>query len=288
MCCPLDKTPIRFEASSYSNIAEKHTGCTGNHSHDHEEKIVIEGTLIYAPQNLSDRITRMFQRMELLEKIAEIVDETFHLLSKVLKAYTSIPVFEFLQNLHEGAHHIEHTLHSFCFIGDIARIFTGKFVEYQNKEATEDQRKVDYIRTAARVLHTASHFFSSAEFLIDLKICKLSAVEPLIKYKGLLSASGYALWTGSVLWRYFKPLNFLQDRKNIVSDLMIHVGGGLFEGLSVAKKWKPLANVSTYIAKTAATAGIIHAYSVVNRLTPEQEELKITINKDDILDLYKK
>jgi hypothetical protein len=262
MCCPLDKAPGVFKLQTIEESSHHHPGKC---SHKH---LIIKGTLDHTPLTFADRATRFFQRLEMMEKVAEVVDETFHLFHPALRKYASLEIFQFLQNFHDGAHHIEHALHSFCFMGDVVRIANGKFIE------KAPNQKTDYARTAARVIHTVSHLLATAELLDDLKICSSPSLKPLIRFKGALSAFAYGIWTASLLWRYYQTKN----RDTLASDLSIHAGGALFEGLTFLKRAKVLTRFTGSVVKAAAITGIIHAWNVAERLMPEKESIRIKLD----------
>lgn len=254
MCCPLDHYQGRFSLTEGN--------CNVN-------SVKIKGEIHFSPQNFSGRCIQLFQRIELAEKIAEIVDESFHLFSSLLKIYTSSKVFEYLKEMHHAAHHLEHGLHSICFIGDVVRILSGRFIERNS------HGKVEYLKTIARVLHTFSHFLATASFLADLKFCSLGALEPAIKFQKLISSVAYGIWTGTLIGNYFfsKHVN-----KQFFSDMAVHGGGCLFEGLNFVKE---LNLSSLNLSKGAAVAGLVHAWSVANRLVPDRAKLNVTLRNNN-------
>ncbi len=259
MCCFLDQVNGRFVPQA---IAFKEFG--------EEKKYYIKGVIDHTPTTLTRRVSRFFQRLELLEKIAEIVDESFHLLGSVFHSYTSLTVYQTLHNLHHNAHDIEHFLHSFCFLGDLFRVTSallgyGNFFEYKDSE----HKQLDYLRSAARVCHTVSHFFATASFISEIKLIRFGLLEQRVfKYAALVSSLGYALWTASLLWnRHQGQLN-----KQFKSDLTIHFCGFIFEALPLTKTLKAFISHSFLINKITALAGIIHAWSMVKRLMPQDRE----------------
>lgn len=254
MCCPLDQMQGKF--ISVDILKD-------------ENNITLSGKVDFTPQNFGGRCIRIFQRLELAEKIAEVVDEGYHLFGSFIKLYASTDVLDYIKGLHHAAHHIEHGLHAFCFIGDVVRVFSGKFIE-------RDHDQVDYVRTAARVAHTISHFLATANFLSDLKVCKLGRLEPYVKYGNLISSVAYGIWTLTILWKHFRSST---SDKQISSDLSIHGGGCLFEALNYVKTLDGFA--SSNLSKAAAIAGIIHAWSVAARLMPDESEIRIRLHNNN-------
>ena len=101
-----------------------------------------ERSINFTPKNFSSRVARCFQRMELFEKIFEIADESFHLFGSILKNYCSQNIYQFANGIHNAAHTIEHFLHSFCFLGDLSRIWMNKTIlEYRHERG--HAKKID-------------------------------------------------------------------------------------------------------------------------------------------------
>jgi hypothetical protein len=245
MCCPLDH--VDGSLIVHHIYKGEENGIYSFH---------IDGIYDRTPSSLSARIFRTFQRLELIEKIAEVMDESFHLLGSTLQAYASTPVYQIFRNLHHISHDVEHHLHAICFLADVSRIATGKFFEYHDKKRTH----IDYMRTAARICHAIAHSFATAAFLSDNKICQIGRFSHVIPYAPLFSAMGYAVWTITLLWRKQQKGEDAQFNSN----LAINIGGFLFEAL-------PLFQLSL-LSQAATLAGIIHAWSVVNRLMPKDQE----------------
>lgn len=255
MCCHLDQVngKLLIKAIAFEN------------HHESGETICHIKGVFERPATFGDRVSRFFQRLELLEKIAEIADESFHLLDPLFQHYTNVMVYQTLRNLHHGAHDIEHVLHSFCFLGDISRLFTGNFWEYYD----EAQKKPDYLRNLARVCHAVAHFFATIKFLNDLKLCSLGKFENAVKYTSVLSTMGYALWTISLIWRRHQGI----ANDQFASDLCINLGGILFEGAHSIEAINYPAHYASLLNKAASLAGIIHAWFVIQRLMPKDSEI---------------
>lgn len=271
MCCHLDQVHGKFIFKGGA-FEENENG---------EKFYHVRGIYDRTPQTLADRISRWFLRLELLEKIAEIADECFHAFGFIFQRYTSAIVYQMLHNLHNGAHDIEHVLHSFCFLGDLARLLTGKFFEYQDEEHTQ----LAYWRSTSRVCHAVAHCFATAEFLHELKLLSLDRFEKTFKYASLFSALGYILWTISLIWQRSREIEIdLPNKKNdnFVADMIIHGGGFLFEAIHLTKAMNFLTPYSSHLSQAAAIAGMIHACFVVQRLMPEDSEMiDFHINEKD-------
>jgi hypothetical protein len=254
MCCPLYQVSgeLRVQAVAFKK-------------NDKDEDVVhLKGIYDNTPKTLGDRISRYFQRLELLEKMAEIADECFHLFNSVLRRYTNPIVYQTLCNLHHGSHDIEHLLHSFCFLGDVTRLITDKFFEYRDHKRTQ----LNYLRTLSRICHATAHLFATAEYLHELKLCSLDKFERFFKYTALISTLGYALWTISLIWqRYQEEIN-----EQFASDVCIHLGGCVFEGIHLVDTIDAFSSYSTILNKVGAVAGIVHAWCVVQRLMPKDTE----------------
>ena len=142
MCCSLDQIPGRLVINS--------VGVEKNKMH-------LRGTIDHSPNSLADRLLLIFQRLELFEKIAEIADESFHLFGSLLQSIASAAIYQTCRNLHHAAHDIEHVLHSFCFLGDLSRIFTGRYLEY-SEDKKNHELKLNVLRLQ-RASATRSHTF---------------------------------------------------------------------------------------------------------------------------------
>lgn len=231
--------------------------CTLEHPHGtYISKNPHKGYLDFTPKTYGAWFTRLFQRLELTEKIAELADESFHLFGTALKVYTNQEIYKFFHDMHHGAHQIETGLHAICFLGDVNRMCSGQFFEYKGK----GKEHIHYLKTAARIIHTISHFFASAHLLHKLKIIQIDRLVPLIQYQSALSALGFGLWAISLLWDRFIPG---KKNKHFKTDLGIHLAGSVFELLNHLEN-------ETY--KISAIAGMIHASCAIQRLMPPDRE----------------
>ncbi len=253
MCCTLDQGVGRFIVRA-AEFEEDETG---------EKVCHLKGIYDRTPPTLADRISRFFQRLELLEKIAEIVDESFHAFGFIFQRHASMVVYQTYHNLHDSSHHIEHILHSFCFLGDVTRLMTGKF--FKDGNGTQ----LDYLRSASRVCHATAHFLATMEFLHDHQLPALEQFKNSFKYASALSSLGYALWTVSLIWQRHQGIK----NENFAVDMSIHFGGFLFEAIPLIKTIDSLAPYSFYLGKATAIAGIIHAWFVVQRLMTKDSEV---------------
>lgn len=255
MCCSLDQ--INGKLIIQTIAIEKNDKSKA-------KALCLKGIYDRSPKTLADRMTRFFQNLELLEKIAEIVDEFFHLFGSTFQRYTNLMVYQNLRHLHHAAHDIEHVIHNFCLAGDITSIFNRKFIMYHDHKCTQ----IDYLRTISRVCHTTAHFFASAQFLHELKLCSLDRFEKAFKYGAIFNALGYILTTISLVWQKHKGI----ANDQFSSELGIHLGGSLFEMIHLANRISTLAHYGPQLNKLAAFAGIIHAWNVVQRLMPKDKE----------------
>lgn len=256
MCCSLEQ--------SHGKLIIQSAALEKNRK-DQEKTLHLKAIYDRTPQTLADRISRFFLRIELLEKIAEIADEFFHLFGSVFQRYTNLMVYQTLRHLHHASHDIEHVLHSFCLAGDITALLSRKFCKYHDPEC----QQIDYLRTLSRICHTTAHLFNSLQFLHELKLCSLEKFEKSFKYIPLFSAMGYLLWSISLVWQRHKGI----ANEQFSSEMGIHLGGGLFETIPLANRLSSLAPYSAILNKAAALAGIIHAWCVVQHLLPKDQEV---------------
>lgn len=254
MCCPFDKIPVNFTPTGLAIEGGKG-----------EKVCYVKGVIDRSPKTLGDRFVRFFQSLEWIEKIAEIADESFHLLGTFFQQYAPQQVYHSLQNLHHNAHDIEHLLHAACFFGDLSRLLTGKFLEYSDAE----RKQIHYLRSTARVCHAVSHFFATTAFLTEQRLISLGKLENFAALRSLFSILGYGIMAISLIWDRCK-----REVKGDAfgSDLVIHVSGLLFESVPYLKKLKPLASLSSVIGKAGALAGIVHAWLVAQRLGSKDRE----------------
>lgn len=253
MCCPLEQIPARFTVQSVAVQTDK----------PNKPKIIyVKGIVDRRPSDLLGRLLLYCNHMERLEKIAEIVDEFFHLFQNALEKHCSFKIYEYLEDLHHAAHHIEHTLHSFCFIGDILRIISGNFLIYQNNH----RKKIDLLRSMARICHATAHFFATTNFLFELDIINLSKLRRGVKFIPVFGSVGYGIVIISLIWECCKN----KSNSQFKSDLTVHLSGLVFDAIPIIKGLKCLP-LNPLINKLSALSGIVHAWAVINRLFPFQD-----------------
>lgn len=278
MCCPLNQAQGRFIIDS-------------DFTQDKGTYLLVKGKVNTAPQTWGHLATSYLQKLEIAEKIAEIADEGFHLLGSLIKPFVNLEVYTYLKDLHDGAHHLEKGLHAFCFIGDLIRIYTGKFIERDHG----DHGHVNYMTTAARLAHTVSHFFASMQFLTDLKLVTIQKLEPYLKYYHLISAIGFAISTVELLHYHlitaptnaatlksitgtlppFEGCRHDKDKNaQKYSDIIIHGSGALFEGFNHGYVAEHPWFKNSYAYKIGAIFGIVHAFHVASRLMPSSIPVK--------------
>jgi hypothetical protein len=261
MCCQLDHVHGKLLLQTV-HFEEDNT--------ENEKKLHVSGFYDRTPKTLGDRFSRYFHNIELVEKIAEIVDESFHLFSSLLQHFTDSIVYQTVRDLHHAAHHIEHILHPFCFFGDIVRLLTGKFFENRN----EEHRRLNLLRNVARVCHAVAHFFANVEFLHKLKLCRVGQLDQAFKYAPLLSAAGYALWTISLIWERYLGIK----DENFASDMSLHFGGFLFKAIPFTEHFDLFTPYTNLMHRASSLAGIVHAWFVAQRLmTPDREHFETHI-----------
>lgn len=260
MCCPLDRQTgrINYQISP------------PNEDNKEDNKYVI--TVFYCPRpnTLADRISRLFQKIELLEKIAECVDEACHLLGSTFQTHARLS--KALYDCHDNAHQIEHVLHSFCFLGDLSRLWCGRFFVYHPCE--EKEKQIDWRHSAARICHAVAHMLTTLKFFNEHRLIPFARLEKLGKLATLFSVSGFAITVLS-MWQQRRP-HCSSEAATWSSDFRIHLTGLLFSTHLCLQA----AGIKSYatIHKLAALCGIIHASSIVNRLLPSDDiKLETTI-----------
>jgi hypothetical protein len=237
----------------------------------------IKGAVVRSPRTLKERVLRCFQNLELLEKIAEVGDESFHLFGTVLQSYTAPGVYQIFRDLHQAAHTFEHVAHAFCFVGDLVRLFFAFLEGGQKPQESQSVEqchghghghgpiRIERLRSAARVCHLISHGLMTADFLTEHRLCSFGSAQRVFKYAPLFSAVGYGLWTISLVYQK-------SHRANQLSDQIIHGSGFFFEASSLIEEIKCLSPYMGLISKLRAAAGIVHAWQVTQRLMPQDQE----------------
>ena len=190
-------------------------------------KFQARGIVHLRPNGWIKKGIHAFQSLVKVEKTAQIVNECFHLFQASLKVYTRTAIYEFCQNIHEGAHALDEALHSITVINDFFCIANGSFIE------RNESGLIDTLKTASRICHFGAHLIASASFLSQLKLIgKLSS--RLLSYGSALHALGYALYGTSLIWRRF---NSNQRVRKFGANVSIQGSGLLIEALGLAKEW---------------------------------------------------
>lgn len=217
--------------------------------------VKVQGNIDRTPKTTGENIFRWFQRMELVEKIGEIADESFHLFGAFLQAYAPILIYRTAHNIHHAAHEIEHLLHSFCFFGDVTVLLSGNYFIDENGD------QLHSLLLLARITHTFSHFLAFLSFMEEHQLAPLGRLEKILKIRSLFSVIGYAL----TLIYIISKRNEEKIKKHLYSELGIHLGGFLFYAI-------PLTTSSSALKSLTALAGIIHAWASANRLMMQDQE----------------
>jgi|GEM_PF-2732803 len=264
MCCLAPSTIGTFVVTKFHKIVE-----------EADKKIFhFEGFYNRTPAAPADRLLYFFERLELVEKIAEIADECFHLFGSLCKRYANAEVYQTLSHLHHGAHHIEHVLHSFCFLHDVIH-----FVRFLSHLCGHDDDIIvnpfTYLSLLARISYAFAHFLATIQFLDSLKLCRGGALGSLFKYAPIMIAIGDSLSITSLIWQCYEKINRQDEEKDkdqekeeqLISNIFIYLSGLLFEILPFAKNMYSFTRYSLFMTKAASIAGIIHAWFIVQRLT---------------------
>lgn len=252
MCCPFSSPSPRLE-----NI---------HVVKNHDNKIQFIGIINFSPKNFIETLLRFFQRLELAESYVEICDGAFDLFGKLFQTYVNQHVLNALHLWHESAHALEGLLHAACFFNDLTRIFSGRFVEYHNKQKT----RIDVIRTIARVLLAASNFVATVSLSTRLFTGNISVLAPL---QFTLSMMGYALLTISTLWRKFQHAK----KHHFNSDLCIYTTGFVHDVITVGKNVSVIKPFMSTLKIVRSAAHVLHGYAKQIRLIPP-DHIKIEGN----------
>lgn len=251
MCCPEPINPVNFSLLEVQETSPPKEG----------EKVIyhVKG-MINPTSTLS---------IGVLEKLAELCDEIYHLFASWVIPYSNAPIKKMLFEIHHGLHHIEHVLHAVCFIEDIRRVVycikNADFVEYVDDKRTQ----INYLRLAARICHGTAHFFGTLNFLSELNIVYVGEFQRVFKCASLIAALAHALLATSVLC-YHKKWSIKHRDQSIhqhpsLSQMGIHVSGFFFEVLPWVETLEIFVPYAGVIKKITALAGIIHAWFIINQ-----------------------
>jgi hypothetical protein len=210
-----------------------------------------------------DSFSRGFTQMEITEKGLEIIDESFHLLSDLIKAYSTLEFYEFSKSIHDAAHTLEHVMHNFCFFGNLHSIvFAKDFI------SRDEKKEIRWMVTAGKVCLVVSHALCTLTMLKDTNLVDFGQFTPILKYRNLFSFVAYTLPTISLIQNY---------KKNSKKDITMYLSGSLFTGLPLINSVKCLESclggVSPLLSKATAVAGIVHAILVRKALSSSKVSL---------------
>lgn len=207
-------------------------------------EVIIDRT----PKTFSECVQRFIQRKELLEKVAELVDEICHLTGAFFKKYPSLS--NALYSCHDTAHSVENGLHSLCFVGDLLSIATGSFL------VRKCNKSINWLQTAAKTCHALSHFIASARMAESLHFVSLGRVHQSIK----IARVAYALSTLGF------GLSCFADKRYTFANGT----GCLFEAGHLAQTFLTKSHPS--LNRITAIMGTLHAYTALQILLPKDRE----------------
>lgn len=270
MCCSLHRMPGIFIRTDI--LIKTEDPKVYEDKKKQKLELRIKGYLDFTPKNLAERCVRLFQGIERIEKLLEILDEAWHGGSSLVQSYLNLETFQFLEDLHFGAHHFEHALHACCFFGDLTRIWAKKFF------AKHDGK----LQKTAKVFHAFSHLLATYDLGCDLKIVPSpNSSDILTRCRNLTSAIGHGLLFISLIWERCQGSS-VHHRKYFLSDLTIQGSGFIYQTFSLGREYKIFSNLS-YINKIIAISGIIHAIGVYLRLSsPDKEKVVVDLPVSEV------
>lgn len=213
-------------------------------------------TKLVPRSDLNDSVSwcvKNLDRLDLTEKVAEVLDESFHLFHGVVKSYASVEIFELFRDIHTGAHQFEHLLHCTCLINDIIDLTAYFTIGYHH---------VGIAEVAAKINQFIAHLLAPIVLLSDLKILKIGAglfyVEGAIP---IFSAIGHSISSISHIWK-----------KQFDLRLAIQLSGVTAQSIAIVKHFtKPAASVYAALSSIQALAGLFHAVFIIYRLLPDDD-----------------
>ena len=103
-----------------------------------------------------------------------------------------------------------------------------------------------------RICHTIAHFLATLVFFAERRFIKLEQIEQIKTLMPLVSATGYAIWTTSLVWeRVYEETN-----EQFTSDLGVHLGGFFFEALPLLKNVESFAPYSFMTSNSQLSPGL--------------------------------
>ncbi|CAF24526.1 hypothetical protein [Candidatus Protochlamydia amoebophila] len=232
-------------------------------------------SLYLKPKEPSRRLLYAFQNIASAEKIAIIVNETFHLFNRLLKLYATIETYDFFKSLHDGAHVLHEGLHGVSVLSDLLKIANGTFIVL-TKQRGNHPPFMDIAKTAARVSHFIAHGLFTTSLLGRLKLLSLDKWDQrLALFSSTLTLLGYTIHTTSLIWKHFYSSQ--QHEHYFQSDLIIQSSGLLIESVFMLSELNMIPTKLEFsFLKIRSIVMLIQSLSVLNRLHPEKQKIRLT------------
>lgn len=203
-----------------------------------------------------DSLAGVLNKIKITEKINELVCSSIHLFKPILNNNFNKNTLHVISKIYSGAHELEHLLHACCFLNDLTDIARGKFLVYSDSH----QKQLDLLQTSGRIIHAASHLFSSVHYLHhDLQIIPSSIITKISHYHLIISATGFAFTTLGIF------LLKMKHSPKYESDLLkSNISGFVFDLLQAMPKFNGSKTLTDI-------AGLFHSATVLRRLCPKPE-----------------
>jgi hypothetical protein len=238
----------------------------------HTDKQEYRGHIYFKPTKQSQRFLYAFQNATIAEKLATIINESFHISNRLLKIYASVHMYDFLKSLHDGAHTFHEGLHNISILNDIVSMICGKFIIRKHIHGTH-LHQIDIAKTAARITHFIAHGISTTAFMGRLNIIPIRKWDQrLVIVSSALTLLGYTIHTTSLIWNHFYSH---QHEHHLRSDLLIQGSGILIESVFILSELNTMTSAVEFIAlKIRSSVMIIQSLNILDRLSPEKHKIK--------------
>lgn len=228
------------------------------------------GSCVGGHYNKPDFLSQILRSSVIIEQSSCVFSAYFHLSEKMIAYHLNQNTFAFFHTIHDGAHGVEKILEATSFIKDVVDICRNDFIKREKKS-----KKIDYLRTGARVVHLISHILIPIVFLSDLKILTVNGEIKRVFKLGIpiFHLAGFSAYIASLLWK--KYLNSTEEQ-HFNSDLAIQMGGIVFFAVPIIKGVFNLPETLNRISTVARhIAGLTSGLFILYRLHAIEIEEKI-------------
>ncbi|MDP1880739.1 MAG: hypothetical protein Q8K60_07355 [Parachlamydiaceae bacterium] len=263
------------------------------------------------------KLDQFFKQINLYEKGAELFEKTFHFISPFLKIKLPKESFQFLDNMHHGAHHIHKFFHASIIIYDVLNLINyGINYLFSKKENSKNIKPIDprdidpnvkyefslthsklkWLKVIINTSRFASHLLYSIKFLQEIKIIKKPIAQNLSKYIHILNTISFSVQIGQNFVKFnkfmhnkkhqIKPLDSVKmhdhNYKFIFKNFIIKSSGLISSSSSALSKITYFDAYNDVFKTTKQISGFINTLFVYWNLFPKSTE-NFKFNRDDLI-----